>query len=381
MTNDFGVFISYRRTDANWAAIAIESRLERDFAAVKVFLDVSDIEPGEDFTDLLCRRLSECKVLLALIGPNWLTAQDEAGRRRLDSETDWVRLEIAHALQAGMTVIPILIDTARLPSEEHLPQPLKKLAQRQALRLVHFEHHENLTKLVNALRKSFPNLTEEQRVPTPVQPHVQADTLRDVVPVHIVKTLLDKATEDNETLSVLAEDELNSGRFAMACALFEVVSQRLLKHDGPEDIGFVRATYQVGRTKLLMGEFEFAAKMLESMAHRAEYVRDASYPLYHRANLGVARAYLELGNPRAAREFLTCPDGMLFQDQNKNAMLAWIADLEGDHETANRYNVLVDQDMASHPPTPEFTHSLARYRETRNVPEARPTMVWSSIAI
>ena len=40
-------------------------------------------------------KLGECKVMLAIIGPQWADARDEnTGSRRLDNPDDWVRLEI-----------------------------------------------------------------------------------------------------------------------------------------------------------------------------------------------------------------------------------------------------------------------------------------------
>ena len=41
--------------------------------------------------------VAKCDVLLAIIGPNWLDARDEEGNRHLESEHDFVRVEIAAA--------------------------------------------------------------------------------------------------------------------------------------------------------------------------------------------------------------------------------------------------------------------------------------------
>ena len=51
---------------------------------------------------------------------------------------DFVRLELQAALgRPGLTVIPVLVDDAKLPGPEALPGPLSALAQRQAIRLRH----------------------------------------------------------------------------------------------------------------------------------------------------------------------------------------------------------------------------------------------------
>lgn len=68
--------------------------------------------------------LDRAQVLLALIGRDWLTAHDQAGRRRLDLKTDWVRAELTRALKRNIRVIPVLVDGAEMPSPKFLPSSL-----------------------------------------------------------------------------------------------------------------------------------------------------------------------------------------------------------------------------------------------------------------
>jgi hypothetical protein len=55
-----------------------------------------------------------CSVLLAVIGPRWLTVEGDSGRQ-LDDPQDWVRLDIEAAIQRRVPIIPVLIDDARMP--------------------------------------------------------------------------------------------------------------------------------------------------------------------------------------------------------------------------------------------------------------------------
>ena len=91
--------------------------LVEHFRAEDVFKDVDNIEPGEDFIERITAAVGSCDVLLALIGPQWLTITDENGQRRLDNPEDFVRLEIETALTRKIRVIPILADEARIPRE------------------------------------------------------------------------------------------------------------------------------------------------------------------------------------------------------------------------------------------------------------------------
>ncbi len=85
MSTDGGIFISYRRIDTNWAAVAMRQHFNRELPGARLFMDITDIEPGVDFRDAIRARVDRSKVVLAVIGPNWLTVQDHAGRRRLDN--------------------------------------------------------------------------------------------------------------------------------------------------------------------------------------------------------------------------------------------------------------------------------------------------------
>jgi len=125
------IFISYRRDDSASLALGICQFLERQFGRNNVFIDV-DMQAGAKFPDLLERRLGECKILLALIGPRWLDARDDAGNRRLDDPNDWVRLEIARALKRGITVIPVRVEGANLPKKSTSPADIQRLLDNQA---------------------------------------------------------------------------------------------------------------------------------------------------------------------------------------------------------------------------------------------------------
>ena len=126
------IFISYRREDSAANALSIGQYLEHEFGRKYVFIDV-DMHAGAKFPVVLEERLSECKVMLVLIGPGWLNAKDEQGRRRLDLADDWVRLEIAHALRRNITVIPVRVNGADLPTRSALPDDIRGLLFHQAV--------------------------------------------------------------------------------------------------------------------------------------------------------------------------------------------------------------------------------------------------------
>jgi hypothetical protein len=96
--------------------------------------------------------VAKCDVLLAVIGPKWLDVSDEHGNRRLDDPEDFLRIEIATALQRNIPVIPILVDGAKVPKSDRLPQDLKDLAQRNGLEIRHASFRGDVDKLIQGLR-------------------------------------------------------------------------------------------------------------------------------------------------------------------------------------------------------------------------------------
>lgn len=145
------IFISYRREDAGANALGISQYLEHGFGRKNVFIDV-DMRAGTNFPAVLQQRLAECKVMLVLIGPEWLNARDEQGNRRLDFPDDWVRLEIARALKQKITVIPVRVNGATLPLRGALPEDIRGLLDHQAVSVTLAGFRNEMSGLVRDIR-------------------------------------------------------------------------------------------------------------------------------------------------------------------------------------------------------------------------------------
>ena len=102
----------------------------------EVFRDVDALQPGQDFVDAIAGRLRDCRVVLVLIGREWLSATDAAGQLRLPQHHDYVRLEIAQALsRPELLVVPVLVEGAAMPAPATLPDSIRALARRHAISL------------------------------------------------------------------------------------------------------------------------------------------------------------------------------------------------------------------------------------------------------
>jgi hypothetical protein len=103
------IFISYRRDDASFPAGRLYDRLSGHFRQNQIFMDVDNVEPGADFLEVIKASVGSCEVLIAVIGKDWLSSTDKEGKRRLDNPDDFVRIEIATALERGIPVVPVLV--------------------------------------------------------------------------------------------------------------------------------------------------------------------------------------------------------------------------------------------------------------------------------
>jgi hypothetical protein len=146
------VFISYRRGDSAGYAGRVRDRLERELGHDLLFMDVDAIPLGTNFPKILHQEVAKCGKLLAVIGPNWLDARDEQGNRRLNDANDFVRIEIAAALQRDIPVIPILLDGATIPQADQLPEDLKELASRNGMDIRHASFHDDMNRLIRGLK-------------------------------------------------------------------------------------------------------------------------------------------------------------------------------------------------------------------------------------
>ena len=99
--------------------------------------------------------MAACDVFLAVIGPNWLDAKDDSGRRRFDNPDDFVTIEIAAALARNIRVIPVLVDGARTPKADKLPDSVKPLVRRNAVEVRNAHFGRDAEALANKVREAL----------------------------------------------------------------------------------------------------------------------------------------------------------------------------------------------------------------------------------
>jgi len=109
------LFINYRREDSAPYAGRLYDRLTAHFGENQVFIDIDQIEPGEDFVDVINRKVSACDIAIVAIGPTWLSATDASGSR-----CDWDRAIEISRITLGEKSFSKLREQGRLASLDRL---------------------------------------------------------------------------------------------------------------------------------------------------------------------------------------------------------------------------------------------------------------------
>jgi hypothetical protein len=150
-----GIFLSYRRQDATADALLLQKKLHERIPNAHVFMDLESIDPGADFPERIRQAVDSSAVLVALIGPQWLTLAGQQGR-----EEDYVRFEVQTALDRGVPVIPVLVNGAEPPQPEHLPAGLQGLARLNAFELSYVRYEDGANQLVEFIQRVLASQAE-----------------------------------------------------------------------------------------------------------------------------------------------------------------------------------------------------------------------------
>lgn len=195
------LFISYRREDTQYQADRLHAAIRPHVPdpARDIFIDIDNIPLGVNFAAYLDDKVSQCEVLLALIGPNWLEASSPGGQRRLDEPADFVRIEIASALQRGIPVVPVLFDGAPVPHPDQLPEDLKELSLRHGVEIRRATFEDDAIRLVRGLGLIQPDITPAA---PPSDPNIE------------LQVMLEMAEAEADLLWEGMQDSFDPGEYA-----------------------------------------------------------------------------------------------------------------------------------------------------------------------
>jgi hypothetical protein len=127
------LFISYRRADSGGLVDHLKETLGRDHH-ISAFVDRDDIAKGIPFPVEIEAGIRDAQVVLAVIGPSWVTG------RQVEEDWCYRELNFAHQLAGDnpwrKPIVPVLHGNAEIPKVDLVPKELGFLAE---LNSVHFD--------------------------------------------------------------------------------------------------------------------------------------------------------------------------------------------------------------------------------------------------
>jgi hypothetical protein len=142
-------------------------RLADAYGRDAVFRDIDNIPAGTDFREHINGVLSKCDLLIVVIGRRWLGRSRGNPAGRINDESDLVRVETETALQLNVPIIPVLVGNAQMPGPGELPETLKPLAFRNALRVdpgQDFDNHlSRLLRSINGYLELTANVSKRKQ--------------------------------------------------------------------------------------------------------------------------------------------------------------------------------------------------------------------------
>jgi hypothetical protein len=136
-------------------AFRLHERLSTSLGESDVFLDQFSIQPGEVYGWTIQQAAAHADAMIVLIGPDWLTAKAASGHRRLDDNFDFVRREMAAAIDRRIMIAPLLVSNAEIPDRRALPWDMYRLPDFQFFELSKRHWADDVTHLLAHLRQSL----------------------------------------------------------------------------------------------------------------------------------------------------------------------------------------------------------------------------------
>lgn len=144
------IFISYRREDSQADAGRLSADLVREFGSDRVFTDIDSIPIGGSVQQRISDAIDSAAVVLVLIGPDW-------SLERLSNPHDWVRIEIASAIEKHVPIIPVRLRRAEMPEASQLPEELAALVDYNGAEIEHSSWRRDLPPIIDAIRLELNN--------------------------------------------------------------------------------------------------------------------------------------------------------------------------------------------------------------------------------
>lgn len=121
MNNKFDIFISYRREGGSATALHLYYLLNEE--GYKVSFDVDTLREGK-FAEELYDRIDNCTDFVIVLNKD---AFKRTIYENCPRENDWMRMELARAIETGKNIIPVMLSGFEMPQRNTLPEDIATL--------------------------------------------------------------------------------------------------------------------------------------------------------------------------------------------------------------------------------------------------------------
>ena len=143
--HQYDIFISYRREGGFETARLLYDHLTR--CGYKVFFDLESLRSGK-FNKQLYGQISACKDYIVVLSSS-------AVQWRGNRDDDWLRLEMAHALQSSCNIIPVFLRDFQFPAPGTLPEDVADIVNYEGI-TASMEHFDSTIKRICRNLRSKP---------------------------------------------------------------------------------------------------------------------------------------------------------------------------------------------------------------------------------
>jgi hypothetical protein len=156
------IFVSFRDESAHPAG-RLGHLLSDRFGSEEVFL-ADSVVAGSDSAAATDSALRQCTAAVVVVDPTWAAAVGPVIR------------QVSSLIERGVALLPVLVDGARPPRADDLPECVRGLARLQAMRLDHLTFRSDTDQVSEWIEKAIhgepppPRRPREQRSASPVRP-------------------------------------------------------------------------------------------------------------------------------------------------------------------------------------------------------------------
>jgi len=151
-TNASLIFLNYRWLDSSDATGRIFDNLSSNLSKNLIFLDHENIDYGDSIPQRISDGLQNAKVLLVIIGKDWLKCLRE---RERSGKTDWVALEIKTAMATdAVRIVPVFLPEVDAPALHTQHPLLDELLTKEAYHILNrHDWHQHIGILADKIRE------------------------------------------------------------------------------------------------------------------------------------------------------------------------------------------------------------------------------------